>query len=110
MMTQELNTTWTAIEQETVQKAFNTAYKRESAAILQLVQTKAGAIAELDDLWHLNDFLNARRHELDGKYDSHSSAVLFTFAGLIKEGWLQIEELQTLSQDKLAKINALARM
>ena len=98
------------MEKEAAQEAFNKAYGREIAALIQKVRTEAGAIAELDDLWHLNDFLSARRHELDGKYDYRYSGLLFIFASLVKDGWLQIEELQNLSRDKLAKISALARM
>jgi hypothetical protein len=107
---QETDTNWTSVEQEAAQEAFDKAYKRECAALLQSVRAKASSIAELDDLWHLNDFLSARRHELDGKYDYRYSVLLFVFAGLIKDGWLQIDELQSLSRDKLAKITALARM
>jgi hypothetical protein len=107
---QKIETEWSPAEQEVAQEAFNRAYARETAALIHRVRTEAGTIAKLDDLWHLHDFLSARRHELDGKYDYTYSELLFVFARLIKDGWLQIEELKELNRDKLAKIAALVRM
>ncbi|NJM74095.1 MAG: hypothetical protein HC862_30640, partial [Scytonema sp. RU_4_4] len=53
------------------------------------------------DLWRLHDFLSARRHEVEGKYDYQYSVLLFVFAGLVKEGWLHLTELEGLDKDKL---------
>ena len=55
-------------------------------------------------------FLSARRYELDGKYDSRESMLVFTFAQLIKENLIQLEHLDGLGKDKLAKISSLAKM
>jgi hypothetical protein len=107
---QEVEANWSSLEKETARNALNKAYEREISALLQTVRTEAGSISGLDDLWHLNDFLSARRHELDGKYDYSYSVLLFVLANLVKDGWLQMEELKSLHQDKLAKIAALARM
>jgi hypothetical protein len=35
--------------------------------------------------------------------------LLFVFASLVKDQLLQVDELQGLSEDKLAKISAMAR-
>jgi hypothetical protein len=107
---QEIEANWSAVEQEVAQEALNKAYERETSALIQAVRAEASSITGLDDLWHLNDFLSARRHELDGKYDYRYSVLLFVFARLVKDGWLQLDELQSLHRDKLAKIAALARM
>lgn len=106
----EIDANWTVAEQEAAQAAFNKAYERETSALLQTIRAKADSITGLDDLWQMNDFLSARRHELDGKYDYNCAVLLFVFADLVKDGWLQIDELQSLSRDKLAKISALTRM
>lgn len=107
---QEIEANWSAVEKQAAQAAFDKAYEREIAALIQTIRSEASSIAGLDDLWHLNDFLSARRHELDGKYDYRYSVLLFVFARLVKDGWLQMDELQSLHRDKLAKIAALARM
>lgn len=109
-MSQVSDIEWSKAEKRVAQQAFERAYAREIDALIKTVCTKAGAIAELDDVWRLNDFLNARRHDIDGKYDYRDSVLIFVFARLVKEGWLRLEELEGLSKDKLTKVAALTRM
>lgn len=107
---QEVEDKWTAIEKTTAQEAFEKAHNREIAALLEQVRVRAGEIAEIKDLWGLHDFLSAKRHEIDGKYDYSYPVLLFVFANLIKDGWLHIDELKNLDKAKLAKIAALTRL
>lgn len=101
---------WTEIEQKVARFAFEQAYKREIEALISQVRHKIDTLDELDDIWQLHDFLSARRYEVEGKYDFKYSILLFIFAGLIKDGWLQLNELEGLDEDKLAKVAALSRM
>ena len=101
---------WTKTEEQIAQQAFKQAYEREINDLMQTVRESAGQIAKLDDLWRLNDFLSAKRHHIDGKYDYSDSTLLFVFAQLIQEGWLYLDDLEGLSKDKLTKISALTRM
>jgi Photoprotection regulator fluorescence recovery protein len=103
-------TEWSKKEQEIAKKVFDRAYRRETSALIEEVRDRARAIAELDEIWHFHDFLSARRHDLDGKYDYRYSVLIFVFARLIKEGWLHLEELDGLDTDKLTKVAALARI
>jgi Photoprotection regulator fluorescence recovery protein len=109
-MTQTSELQWTAQEQSIAKAAFDKAYKREIQSLVQVVRARAGAVAGTDDVWHLHDFLSARRHELDGKYDDRESALIFVFADLVKEGWLSLSDLEGLDVTKLSKISALTRM
>ncbi len=86
------------------------AYDREISTLVQVVREKAGDIHGMDDIWQLHDFLSARRHQLDGKYDDRESALIFVFSSLVKEGWLSLDELDGLDAAKLSKISALVRM
>lgn len=72
---------WSKIEQEIAQEAFERAYQREIKALIEQVREQASAIAELEDMWHLHDFLSARRHEVDGKYDYSYSMLVFILRG-----------------------------
>lgn len=101
---------WSTAEKKVAQAAFEKAYKRQIDALIEDVRAKASAIAGLDDVWRLHDLLSAKRHEIDGKYDYRYSVLIFVFAGLVKEGWLQLDELEGLDRGKLTKIAALARM
>lgn len=101
---------WTDAEKKIARTAFEQAYEQEIEALLKQVRQQANTLKALNDLWQLHDFLSAKRHEVDGKYDFQYPALPFVFAGLIKEGWLRLTDLEGLSQDKLSKIAALARM
>lgn len=101
---------WTETEKNVARTAFDQAYTREVKSLLKQVRDEATTVVELSDLWRLHDFLSAKRHEVDGKYDYQYPALIFVFAGLLKEGWLQLNDLEGLNQDKLAKIKSLARM
>jgi len=98
------NAEWSQTEQTIAQTAFNRAYEREINTLIKEVHEKAS------DVWQLHDFLSARRHEIDGKYDYRYSGLVFVFARLVKEGWLHLNELEGLDKDKLTKVAALARM
>lgn len=101
---------WSESEKQVAQEAFKKAYKREIKSLTEEVRQKASEITEIDQVWKLHDFLSARRHEIDGKYDYQYSALIFVFARLLNEKWLSLEELQDLGRDKLVKITALTRM
>lgn len=110
LMMQVTDTDWSKTEQIVAKAAFDKAYQREVAALMQQVRAGASEIASLEDLWQLHDFLSARRHELDGKYDYRYSVLIFVFSRLIREGWLHVDELAGLAPDKLTKITVLATM
>jgi Photoprotection regulator fluorescence recovery protein len=101
---------WTQDEQKVAEMAFKTAYERETLALLQEVRNRADSVTALEDAWSLHDFLSARRFEIDGKYDFDYPNLLFVFARLVKDGWLSIQELESLEPSKIAKISALSRM
>ncbi len=101
---------WTDIEKNIARTAFEKAYQREVEALLRHVREEASTIADLESLWQLHDFLSAKRFGIEGKYDYRYSGLLFVFAGLIKEGWLQLNELEGLHKEKLSKVVVLSRM
>ncbi|OCQ91956.1 hypothetical protein BCD64_26250 [Nostoc sp. MBR 210] len=101
---------WSKTEEEIAKQAFEKAYKREIEAVIQEVQQRSSMMTEADEMWQLHDFLSARRHEIDGKYDYRYSVLIFVFARLIKEGWLHLDELQGLEKDKLTKVAVMTRM
>lgn len=104
------NVQWSQSEEKIARHAFDTAYQREMEAIIAEVKVQSDAIASLDDVWKLHDFLSVRRHELDGKYDYRYSELTFVFARLVKEGWLELKELDGLDPDKLTKVSVLTRI
>lgn len=103
-------TKWSEAEENIAKQALKTAYKRETSALITNVRDRASSVTELDDLWNLHDLLSTKRYEIDGKYAYNPSSIVFDFAALIKEGWLNSEDLQGLKPEMLSKIAALSRM
>lgn len=101
---------WTEAEKAVARAAFEKACERETQALVEEVRSKAGKIADLDEIWQLHDYLSARRHDIDGKYDYRYSSLVFVFAQLLREKWLRLEDLKGLEESRLAKISALSRM
>jgi Photoprotection regulator fluorescence recovery protein len=110
VMMQASEIQWSAAERTVALSAFETAYSREVGSLMDEVRSRSSGLAAVEDLWKLHDFLSARRHDLDGKYDNRDSALLFVFAQLVKEGWLSISELDGLDPQKLTKVAALTRL
>jgi hypothetical protein len=100
---------WSTLESKVAKQALKIARHREVDTLISEVRNKAGELAAADDLWNLHDFLSAQRHYIDGKYDDDETGLVFVLARLVKEGWLAIEELDGLDDERLAKITALAR-
>jgi hypothetical protein len=104
------HTIWTEEEEKIAHQAFEAAYEREINTLIEHVRQTTTNLSKLDEVWHLHDYLSAKRHEIDGKYDYRYPVLLFVFAQLLQEGWLHLHELQGLDPDKLAKLKALSQM
>ncbi len=107
---QGTDTEWTEVEQQVAKAAFQTAYDRETSALIEKVCDDARSATRVEDIWRLHDFLSAKRHDMDGKYDYSYAALIFVFAQLVQEKWLSLDELAELEPQKIAKIAALSRM
>lgn len=101
---------WSVTEKTAAEAALKKAYDREIAALLEYVRDTSAKVSQSEDVWQLHDFLSARRHDIDGKYDSRDSFLVFTLSKLIKDGLLELSELEDLSPDKRAKVSILTRM
>ncbi|MDA0268481.1 MAG: hypothetical protein O2890_08990 [Cyanobacteria bacterium] len=101
---------WNSEEIRIAQAALQKAHASEIAALISYVQVQASSVTAPEDVWQLHDFLSAKRHDIDGKYDDRESFLMYTLSRLIKDGLLTLAELEGLSVDKKTKINLLTRM
>ena len=98
--------TWSRSEKAVARRAYDQAYDRELAALVNEVRRLAKQITEPGHIWALHDFLTQKRKEIDSKYDYRYSQLVFVFARLIRDGWLSEEELEGLGEEKRARIRA----
>jgi len=99
---------WSPAEKAVARKAFESALKREFEALITETK-KMAAIKESDDVWELEDHLTRRRKKIDRVYDYRYSVLLDVFGYLVREGCLRTEELNGLTEDKLAYIRTYPR-
>lgn len=109
-MTQQSEVQWSETEKAVAEVALKKAYDREVEALIKRVKEQSSAVATTEDVWQLHDFLSARRHEIDGKYDERESFLTFTLSRLLKDGLIETSDISELSPDKRAKVNILTRM
>lgn len=100
---------WTATEQAIAERAFEQAYGRAISQLTATLQAKAQALSSAESIWQFHDFLSIERHTIEGRFAFQLEGILFVFASLVKDGLLQLDELNGLDADKLAKVAAMAR-
>jgi len=99
---------WSKKEKAIARRAFENAYEKECKDLIKQIQKRASEAKDPADIWRLQDFLTKKRKEIDGKYDFRYSALILVFARLMKEGWVTVDEIEGLSEDKISKIRYLA--
>ena len=101
--------TWSKSEKAIARKAFDAALEREFQEVIREAKQKAGQIKEPEDLWDLEHYLTQRRKEIDRKYDYRYSQLDLVFGRLLREKWIEEEDLCGLREDKLRAIRSYAK-
>ena len=104
------NLDWSHAERVIARKAFGLALGRELDAVIREAKTRAASIEQPSELWDLERYLTQRRKDIDRRYDYRYSVLPVVFGYLIRDGRLSKEELQGLSEDKLAYIGRHAKI
>ena len=100
---------WSQSEQDVAREAFDKAYQRTIRRLIGDLKAKVNALDSSDEVWALHDFLSIERHTIEGRFSFKTEGILFVFASLVKDDLLQMDELQGLEADKLAKVSAMSR-
>jgi hypothetical protein len=100
---------WSRSEKAIAHKVFDAALDRELREVIREAKRKAGQIKEPADLWDLEHYLTQRRKEIDRKYDYRYSQLDLVFGRLLREKWIDEEDLRGLGEDKLRAIRSYAK-
>jgi len=100
---------WSRSEKAIAHKAFDAALERELQELIREAKQKAGQIKQPADLWDLEHYLTQRRNEIDRKYDYRYSQLDLVFGRLLREKWIDEENLRGLREDKLRAIRSYAK-
>lgn len=99
---------WSKAGKAVAGRAFENAYERECREIIKELRVMANEADEADDIWRLHDFLAEKRRGIEEKYDYRYSVLILVFARLLRGGWIQVDDLEGLETDKIARIRELA--
>src|SRR5512136_1047372 len=101
---------WSKKEKSISRAAFDKAYKNECNNIIETVKNRARNLSEPKEIWGLEDYLYEKRKEMDNKYDYRYSVLIHVFGRLVGEGWITMEDLEGLGEEKLQRIQLIAGM
>jgi hypothetical protein len=92
---------WSPSEKKIACTAYNLVYAREMKEIRKEVLQRIQNMGRDEDVWSLKDFLHSHRREMNYRYNYRYSILILTFFKLINRGYLSLEDLPGLSQEKL---------
>ena len=107
---QQAEVQWSPEEKKIAQAVLKAARDREIETLIKTIRENARLISQIEDVWQLHDYLSAKRHEIDGKYDDRESFLMFTLSRLIKDKLVDISDLSGLEPEKQSKVKILTRM
>ncbi|MCD6211937.1 MAG: hypothetical protein J7J02_03040 [Sulfurovum sp.] len=93
---------WSKSQKKHARELFDLALEREYKELIEEINTTK--ITSRDEVWELRDRLNQKAKEMDRRYDYRYSQLIFVFADLLREGYLSLEELNVLGEEKLDDI------
>jgi len=99
---------WSPKEKSISRTAYYKAYRNECEDIIKTVRQKANTLSEPKGIWELEDYLYEKRRERDNKYDYRYSVLITVFGRLVKEGWINMKDLEGLGKEKLERIQFIA--
>jgi hypothetical protein len=92
--------TWSPSQKKAARAAFDLAVARELKAIRQHAETMLKDNKEDRVIWKLEEYLYEKRREIDQKYDYRYSVLMLVFPRLVHEGWLALDELDGIGEEK----------
>jgi len=101
---------WSGAEKLVARNAFKNAYSRECKAIQAKLEKMIATASAPSGLWKIHDYLSEQRNQTDEKYDYRYSVLVFVFAKLLNEGWLQENELKGIGEEKMEQIRMAASL
>lgn len=101
---------WADAEKKLARRVYDEARLAELDETLAEFKSRVAALASIDDMWPLEEYLRDRRRELDEKYDYRYSVLGWLLARLVREGRVKPEQLAGLSEEKRNEILRMASL
>ena len=99
---------WTKKEKSIARKAFDKAFEKECVSITDNIKNMISEVSCPEDLWKIRDSLSKTLRNIEKKYDFRYSILILVLAQLIKDEWIEENDLIGLDEYKISKIVDLA--
>ena len=99
-----MNFKWSDSEKKVARRAFDKALEKECASIMATFKDMAAKVEKPEDLWAVHDYLTKQQRAIDEKYDYRYSQLIFVFARLLGDKWINEKDLLGLNAEKLQAI------
>lgn len=101
---------WSDAEKKVARRAFDAAFERECAAVIQNLKELSTKAEHSESIWVIHDYLTEQRKTISGKYDYRYSQLIIVFGRLLREGWLDDKDLEDLNEEKRQAIHRIASL
>jgi hypothetical protein len=91
---------WSGSEKKVARRAFDAALDSALGKIMVEFKRRAAAATSPSEMWDVEDYLRARRREINEVFDYRYSQLLLVFPLLIREGHMDESLLDGLSEEK----------
>ena len=91
---------WSPSEKKVARRAFDAALESALTKVMAEFKVKASAATTPSEMWEIEDYLRRQRREIDETFDYRYSQLIFVFARLIREGYLDEDILAGLAEEK----------
>ena len=91
---------WSKAEKKIARDAFDKAYQKCCEEIIKEIQSFS--FDSQDEIWELCNRLNQYRKEVRNIFDYRYSQFFFIFPIMIHKGWITLEDLEGLKEDKMS--------
>jgi hypothetical protein len=99
---------WTKKEKSIARKAFDKAFEKECLSITDNIKNMINEVSCPEDLWKIRDYLSKTLRNIEKKYDFRYSILILVLAQLIRDEWIEENDLIGLDEYKISKIVDLA--
>ena len=91
---------WSPAEKKVARRAFDQALQAALGRVMAEFKARASAASTPSEMWEIEDYLRRQRREIDEMFDYRYSQLILVFARLIREGYLDENLLDGLSEEK----------
>ncbi|MGQ0684564.1 hypothetical protein [Bradyrhizobium sp.] len=98
---------WSPAEKKIARRAFDQALQAALGRVMAEFKARASAASTSSQMWEIEDYLRRQRREIDEMFDYRYSQLIFVFARLIREGFLDENLLAGLSEEKRELVRSI---